>query len=386
MEGWGPGLTSNNGLELTLSTSNAANLKQHWSTPDVFQGPPVASGTTAYEVGSEIREPVLFAFDTTTGKQLWSTTLAPAIGQWESPDSPLVGNLALGGNGLVFVDLSQAPSASGAPPSEVVALNASNGSIVWTDQQFAGVSFVGALTMAPFVRQFDGAVQSELLAATNGNYVSALDPATGNVLWSSASGLYNSSVAVGNGLGYAVGSDDKLYALDLTSGGLKWVSQLISPSCSGADKHPVVAGNEVIASSVCNGQFAAFDAAMGNLVWRTPNLGPIGPFSAAVSGNNVYVGEDNGAGGGTLYGLALQNGSVVWKTPLAREPIWSPFVANGVVYLVEADRLLITDQTNGKQLLTLPSSTGDLAFSAAIISDGQVLWEGAGMGLRSYGL
>src|SRR5271165_6845730 len=136
-DGWDSSRTMNDMFESTLNNTNVTGLTPHWTTPNEQQGAPATGTGAAYDVGfvpgGTGPIPMLFAYDEATGTPIWSTPLGPADLNWvtTSADSPAVGNAAYGGAGLVFADVSQYPGTSDGLNSEVVAVDASSGVIVW---------------------------------------------------------------------------------------------------------------------------------------------------------------------------------------------------------------------------------------------------------------
>lgn len=127
----------------------------------------------------------LFAFDASTGVQLW---VFPQLQSFAT--SPAVAN------GVVFV-------ASG---GTAYAVNAATGGLIWSYS--LGVPYDSTLSIA------NGVVYSAMYNGT----LYALDAATGSQLWTytlnSGSSINDSSLVVADGVIY-IGSDSSLYAFHL---------------------------------------------------------------------------------------------------------------------------------------------------------------------------
>jgi outer membrane protein assembly factor BamB len=393
MQGWGPGLGLNNGLEVQLSPATVVNLKFHWSAPNNgSSGSPAAVDRgTAYQLGYPISggrpDPTLFAYDATSGAQLWATPLAPPGEDWLLDQlSPAVGNLALGGAGLVFIDIN-APGGGTVfeQPSKVLALDTSNGSIVW-QENFGGVDFLGSISLAPTVGLVTGGNSPALLLATTAGNLTAIEPQTGQTLWNSLPGPpFFTQPAVGNGLAYlgaSTASGNQLYALDLQKlGAVKWIAN-IDPAF-GIIGGPTVAGNLVMVGidrSVSTDRYEAFDGATGNPRWQTnPDTGPA--QAPAIGFGRAFVIEGN-----TIAALSLSNGAQIWQSNVVTAHTGPPSVANGVVYVPEGDQLRAVRASDGQQL-DVQTVPGNEYQGEVAISDGQVLVSTNGnQGLHVYGL
>jgi outer membrane protein assembly factor BamB len=399
-EGWGPGLGYQNGLEAQLDPGNVGALTLHWSAPPVgtpVGAPAAVAGGVVYQLGNPgpplQTAPTLYAFDEASGAQLWATPLI-APGGWEPQDrSPAVGNILLGGSGLVFVDFN-APDTVGAvgANAQVLALRTSTGSIAW-HAAFAEVSFIGSITLAPTVGLFTGGNAPALLVTAtdnNGNsQVLALDPQSGQEFWASPIGTYTTQASVGNGLAYVGGTKDTLYALDLHNGGaIKWTAK-VDPKCSGCQltTSPSVAGNMVVDGAGALQPpmptltaWAAFDAASGKLIWRTTQRLE-SRYPAAVGSGFAFV-ED----GLRVAAVSLANGTVDWTSPINSVASGPPSLANGVLYVPDFAQLLAMRAGDGQGLSTLTAPAKSSYWSEVAISDGQVFASTDTQGLQVYGL
>jgi len=199
------------------------------------------------------------------------------------------------------------------------------------------------------------------------NYVYALDASTGNLKWKyHTDDQVASSPAVSGGVVYIGSYDDHLYALDASTGNLKWKYLTGDRVWSS----PAVSEGVVYIGSY-DDHLYALDASTGNLKWKYLTGGNV--FSSpAVSEGVVYI----GSGDKHLYALDASTGNLKWKYLLEGPSISSPAVSGGVVYIGSHD----------DHLYALDASTGDLkwkylvggnVYSSPAVSQG-VVYIGSG--------
>ncbi|MFD7130925.1 PQQ-binding-like beta-propeller repeat protein [Streptomyces sp. NPDC059894] len=164
-----------------------------------------------------------------------------------------------------------------------------------------------------------------LAACLADGQVHGIDPADGEELW--RAGPFPgplSDPAVSNGLVRFTAADGRLYAVDLSAGGLRWSEP------AGRAKSVPVPDRDLVHVAGDDGRLYAFDSATGTRVWSAPAGGSItaGP---QVQGDTVYVGAEDGrvyaldradgtrrwsaaAGGGAVTGLHAASGHVTTLT------------------------------------------------------------------------
>ncbi len=165
--------------------------------------------------------------------------------------------------------------------------------------------------------------------------------------------LFMSSPIVDNGSVYVGSGDHNVYALDVTTGALKWKFE------TGDVVHasPAVANGTVFVGS-WDSYFYALDAKTGALKWKfatgrdTVIYNQVGiASSAAVVGNKVYFGCRDGF----LYVLDVNTGALKWKHDNNHGwVIGSPAVTDGTVYFATSD---------GTRFKALDAETGAVRFS-----------------------
>ncbi len=178
------------------------------------------------------------------------------------------------------------------------------------------------------------AVSGSVVYADDGTGIDALDAATGKLLWfastmgggSTASSYI--SPAVANGMVYAGGGNNVLYAFDAQTGATRWTfnpnGQLLSA--------PVVA-NGVVYSGDRGGHVYALDGATGAVLWSfTVNVGDGVTDTPAIVNGAVYFVSENGI----AYALDASTGAQLWQSTIGSpgEGVNVSAVDNGVVFVV----------------------------------------------------
>lgn len=243
----------------------------------------------------------LYARNAKTGALVWAYNIQV------SAFAPVVSDRVL------FVT---APAGAG---YDLFALDASTGNLYWRDFIWATPALgAAAVSRGTVYVGASGSFSSDLLAVSN---------VDGSVLWQCPIAV-SSLPAVGNGVVYAGSADDNVYALDATTGSLRWKY----PTAKSVYSSPAAADGVIYAGSQ-DGDIYALNASTGALVWKRS----IGSFasSPAVANSVVYVVSSTG----NIYHLNALNaktGVLLWKYALKLEPT-DPVVANGMVYFGSGD-------------------------------------------------
>jgi eukaryotic-like serine/threonine-protein kinase len=289
--------------------------------------------------------------------------------------------------GIVFV---------GSTDANIYAVRANDGSLVWK----AGTD--GPVNSTPAVA--DGRVY----AASIDGYVYALDAASGKRAWRfktggerrfTAPGIHGliprtqlmadpydvlmSSPAVAGGVVFIGSGDHYVYALDATTGAVRWkfkTGNVVHAS-------PAVAGGTVYIGSWDRNMYA-LDAATGHVRWRFQTgddrdiynqVGIAG--SAAVANGSVYFGCRDSH----FYALDAKTGHLRWKhDDHGSWVIGSPAVRDGTVYFTTSDerRFFALDVATGAVRFSLFS--GAFSFSSPSLA-GNIVYYGTFDG-RLYGV
>lgn len=162
-------------------------------------------------------------------------------------------------------------------------------------------------------------------------YENVLDPGSVGGLalrWQYATGSASvSPPVISGGVAYFTASDGNLYAIDVTSGGLRWTYQTGEGATPALEEGRVyVAGRD--------GNLYAVDARKGVLLWKYPNANPF-RASPTVSQGVVYIGDT----GGTVYALHAGTGALLWTHPIdpSISILAAAAVSDGVVYVAFSD-------------------------------------------------
>jgi outer membrane protein assembly factor BamB len=198
-------------------------------------------------------------------------------------------------------------------------------------------------------------------------YLYVLDPESGRLKWRSASNGWSAPV-IWNGLVYACGSDDWVYAFDVDTGQQKWKADVAAVAPLGVVDGKLILGADFRGSRGPTGDemadylensgddaygFKAVDAKTGKWKWSTDlrllGLGGLGFYEGKIYYSGDY-----------LYALSAGTGKQAWEFDCGFDmPAMSdPFVSGGLVYIdgqedAEADYwpsyLWAVDPKTGKQ-------------------------------------
>lgn len=257
---------------------------------------PMLAGTTLYVGiygdGSNFT-PVggaLAALDSRTGTILWRTALPGLI----RSDPVLVGN-------TIYEGIAGGDFFNGCTPGRVVTLDATSGALLSNVWYTAGTAPDGGGIWAPF------STDGQRLFFTTGNSCdgkglqnsivsTSFDLQT--TLWSdSANGLSGIDLDVGSGVtlmgsnAYALGKTGTLYALDKTSGAVRWSYTFATGNTAYGPIATVTSNGTIVTAQsaglgtgASNGVLAAFDLS-GNLKWSIPATSrQVGAYVAFASG------------------------------------------------------------------------------------------------------
>jgi outer membrane protein assembly factor BamB len=130
-------------------------------------------------------------------------------------------------------------------------------------------------------------------------------------------GSLTATPVVTNGVVYLQDLGDNVYALDLSTGQVKWEYQ-VSAKIVGAGPNGVAVAGGVVYGDTMTTVFA-LNAGTGKTIWVDPNLlsggqGLFG-FQPQVANGRVYLASSigTGPGGGVLLALNASTGKLVWK-------------------------------------------------------------------------
>lgn len=214
-------------------------------------------------------------------------------------------------NGIVYV---------GSDDANLYAVDAASGQVVWSSATGGPINLSSPAVDAG--RVFVGSTDQKLYA---------FDASTGAQLWSATTGgTVEAPPSVANGVVYA--ASDKLYAFDAASGALNWSADTGGPV---AFSSPTVAGGRVYVGAVdqttLRGPLEAFDAASGTRLWTATTFGAI-EGAPAVVGTTVYV-----ASGFGVEAFDAATGATLWTNVIGSDVLTTPAVDGGLVYITAED-------------------------------------------------
>lgn len=325
-----------------------------------------------------------------TGAVTFNALTLPAGSTW----SVNVGgnpSYALIAGGNVFVTVSVSGN------SQLLALNGATGATLW-----GPIPFTGAVNAA-----YDNGRLFVVAGNPQGQIISAIDPATGNPLWSAAvnGGWFPEPPVAADGIVYAINAG-LVTAFDESSGASLW-----SEDIGGTDGIVAVTADGVYGASPCTA--IDLQPAVGTLLWynnsgcsggggATPvviNGTDYAPNSSAGSSGTVFDAESGALegsysatvipafssstgfflSGGTLRGVALSNNQVLWSFAGDGQLSGAAIVVNNYVFIGSGGgNLYGLDAATGQQVWTqslgaaIPASAeyGPIMYTGLAAGDG----------------
>ena len=280
------------------------------------------------------------AFDANTGAPLWTKSM----GVKGDGSSSVFGGGVSYESGRVYVTTGV---------GEVAALNATDGSQIWTIQP------AGPLRGAPTL------AFGNVFVMTQDNQIFALDAGDGSIVWNRAgssglSGVFGvAAPAAGAGTVIAGYSSGELIAYRYENGTELWGDALARTNLSTSvgsltdvDADPIIDGGRVYALGQ-GGRMAAYELLSGRRIW---DLSLAGISTPAVAGDWIFVLTDDAR----LLAIARSTGKVRWISQMRRyrdqkdekgEIFWSgPVLASGKLYLASTrGQLMQVDAQDGSQ-------------------------------------
>ncbi|WP_299081404.1 PQQ-binding-like beta-propeller repeat protein [uncultured Paraglaciecola sp.] len=455
--GWG-GKAGNNRHQANapgLTTKSVANLKLKWAFafPDTtrVRAQPIVTEDMVY-VGSQ--SGTVYALDTETGCVHWE----------HKSQAEIRGAMFLQGNHLLFGDLE----------GSAHAIDVQTGKLLWSTKVHPSpLAVVTGSVIADGSKVYVPVSSLEIIPAARADYeccsfrgaVVALDIKTGKKVWTSYTvdepkPTYKSSVGTQQhgpsgapvwsgptldakrnllyattGQNYsspATGTSDAVLAMDLTTGDIKWVTQVTkadawngacsrnTPNCPKEDGPDFDIGSSAMLSTQANGKqlliigqksgmvYALDPDAKGEIVWkqRVGSGGTMGGVHWGMSTDNqkVFVGISDlptnnpyavGDAHPGIHGLDLQTGDIIWRNDLPNVcPKKMKFLCfrgisaavssspelvyagglDGMFRVFSADKGDILWEYNTKQPVT--SVNGVKGFGGSIEADGPVIANG----------
>ena len=279
---------------------------------------PVVAGGAVYVGSSDAR---LYAFDARSGEVRWAAEAG----------APIDASPAVAG-GLVL-----AATRGG----EFLAFDRTTGAVRWRVRSGAELSLAWE-GMSGDLYTASPAVAGETAIFGGGDgVVYAIDMASGEVRWRFATGgRVRSSPAVADGVVYAGSADGSLYALGLADGRERWrfdtQGQRLDSARYGYDRRtitssPAVAGGAVYFGSR-DGSLYAVDATTGALRWRVLHDDTSWSIASPAVVDGLVL--DASSDAGFFHAVDDATGQVVWRVD-AGAPLWpSPVVAGETAWFL----------------------------------------------------
>jgi polyvinyl alcohol dehydrogenase (cytochrome) len=338
----------------TLHAINAGTGEVIWSTePDqqpaasIWSSPVVANGVVYVGIASVAKEDgfrgVVVAVDAASGSTLWEYYVTPegtdGGGVFAVPAIDLE-------RGLLYVGTQNGYSADVTNPGNlmsVIALNLSDGSLVWS---FSGLPDDGVTTVADdiafsaspnlFTVEIDGVSRDLLGNGQKSGVFWALDRDTGEPVWSTEissagplGGMEGTS-AVGNGVIVVPATEWAAFdsptasgvvrGLNASNGEILWTANQDAPNPA-----PVAIANDVVFQAGFDGVLRAYALYDGTLLWSY-DLGASVSGGIAVAGDLVVLGAATPTfapfikGGDQVFAFRLPSVPVTPATPAPATP------------------------------------------------------------------
>jgi eukaryotic-like serine/threonine-protein kinase len=221
--------------------------------------------------------------------------------------------------------------------------------------------------------------------------VTALDPASGTILWTFAFGPVADIAGqptVADGTVYVTSTDGELFALSAANGAKR--QKVTGFGAFGPGSIAAVKGVVYAGLDDNKGTVVAVDMTSGKTLWRQ-SLGPatFAPSVATTSGI-IFAGTVNGGAAevqsGKLYALNAKTGKQLWSVPVAGGVNEGPVAAGGTVYTgggnLDSGILEARQPVGGKKLwsYTTKNSIGNIT-----VVPGSRVYFGSGGYLYSLG-
>lgn len=221
------------------------------------------------------------------------------------------------------------------------------------------------------IGQYPVVADGHVYAAAVDGGVSAFDLSSGSQLWHYASDLrLSGGPGAGAGLVVVGGLEGEVIALDAADGHEKWTAKVNNEVLAA----PAIGGGTVFVHSN-DGRVTAFDAETGERRWfysvDVPALTVRGTGGMVLGPGILFVGGDNG----TLTALNVNDGNVLWSTPVAE-----PDGRSELERMADVDGDPVLDGT------TLYASSYKNHTVAIDGPSGQVLWDSEHGGARGVGV
>jgi len=197
-------------------------------------------------------------------------------------------------------------------------------------------------------------VGDQLFVGTADNHVLALNATNGTLLWDfETDHAIWGQPALRDGTLYVTSMDWSVYALDAATGERLWSTRL-----GGALPSRPVLGDDLLYVSSYDGHVHALDMASGEERWQAPADGaPDWIWGApALDGDTLYFGDIQG----NLYAVDARTGEQKWTKATEVAVQTSPLVVNGTLYVASE---IAGQETSSGSLTAYDAATGQQRWS-----------------------
>ncbi len=205
-----------------------------------------------------------------------------------------------------------------------------------------------------------------------GRTLRAVDIRSGREQWSfPVSGTYVSPATDGDGVFLKSESANRaqVFALDLDSGGQRWV--FTPKRVSSADEgfvgghvtSPAISGNLVFVAS--GKELYALNKRTGSPQWELQMTHWV-TAAPAIGNGRVFIADSK-----SLYAVDERTGKVVWKKPAAFSLYFSPIVAGDTVYIRDGNKIVALATADGAK--RWENLVGGESLIPGAVSDGRLL-------------
>ncbi|HEX6121532.1 MAG TPA: PQQ-binding-like beta-propeller repeat protein [Ktedonobacterales bacterium] len=213
---------------------------------------------------------------------------------------------------------------------------------------------------------------------SQGDGFSALDGASGRVLWTASLGGNTLTPVYADGLLFSAGYWEKtgvaLYALDPASGAVRWQKRL---QTDGLPAGLQISGDVLYLSA---GNYATHDAALyavrpqtGEVLWRAP-VPEVLCTSLLITGGRVYFAtspSEPPTSEGAVLALDAKTGARLWRAPLTGDPYSTPVLAGGnIVLSVDGGWVVALRPQDGAQVWRYQPPNYRVGLSSVDTADG----------------
>lgn len=191
----------------------------------------------------------------------------------------------------------------------------------------------------------------------------AVNATNGSLIWTyTTKGIVRSSPAVANNIVYAGSGDKNLYALNATDGTYIW-----NYTTKDAIYAPPTIYNDIVYIASSDNHTYAVNATNGTYIWNYTAKNQMATSSPAIVKDILYVGSHDY----NLSAINATNGTLIWNYKTSGKIYSTPTVYNDVVYVGSNDRSLYAiNSTNGSLIWNYP--TGNFTYSSPIVFKGVV--------------